>query len=130
MSETMQRLRQDHTNLSRLLTALERQVNAMERGDEADWDIVRRIVEYCLTYPDLHHHPLEDLVLARLQNKDAMIATPFIGLVTEHRELSASLRRVAAAIEQVLQDATVPRDRFIRLVRKFLSTQRDHTRRE
>ena len=130
MSETMQRLRQDHTNLSRLLTALERQVTAMERGNEADWDIVRRIVEYCLAYPDLHHHPLEDLVLARLQNKEPVIATPFIGLVTEHQELSASLRRVAAAIEQVLQDATVPRDWFIRVVRKFLSTQRDHTRRE
>src|SRR5579871_5511329 len=60
MSETMRRLRQDHANLSRLLTALERQVGAMERGGTVDWDIMQRIVEYCLAYPDLHHHPFEE----------------------------------------------------------------------
>jgi hemerythrin-like domain-containing protein len=102
----------------------------MERGDNADWDIVQRVVEYCLAYPDLHHHPLEDQVLARLRNKDPAAATAFIGLTTEHRELSVSLRRVATATDQVLQDATVPRDWFISLFRKFLDVQRDHIRRE
>jgi len=130
MPETMRRLRQHHDNLSRLLTALERQVVEMERGDKADWDIVRRIVEYCLAYPDLHHHPLEDRVFARLRSKDPAAATPFIGLESEHRELSVSLRRVAAATDQVLQDATVPRDWFTSLFRKFLDVQRDHVRRE
>ena len=130
MSETMRRLRQDHANQSRLLAALERQVIAMERGDKPDWDIVERIVQYCLDYPDLHHHPLEDLVLARLRSKKPAIAAPSIDLVAEHRELSASLRRVAAAVEQILQNATMPRDWFISLIRKFLSTQRDHIRRE
>jgi hypothetical protein len=42
MSETLRRLRQHHDNLSRLLTALEHQVLAMEHGDKADWDILRR----------------------------------------------------------------------------------------
>jgi len=129
MSETMRRLRQDHANLMRLLAALERQVAALERN-EADWDIVQRIVEYCLAYPDLHHHPLEDQVLARLRGKDPAAAKPFIGLETEHRELAASLRRLAAAIEQVLQDAAVPREWLATLARKFLSSQRDHIRRE
>jgi len=130
MSETMRRLRQDHINISRLLAALERQVTAMERGDRVDWDIVRRIVEYCLAFPDLHHHPLEDQVLARLRSKDLATAGPLASLVAEHRDLSASLRRVAAAVEQVLQDATMPREWFISLIRKFLSAQRDHIRRE
>jgi hemerythrin-like domain-containing protein len=126
----MRRLRQDHANLSRLLAALDRQVVVMERGGRPDWDIVQRIVQYCLDFPDLHHHPLEDRVLARLRSKDPAAATPFIGLIKEHLELSAALRRVAAAVEQVLQDATVPRDWFISLVRNFLSTQREHIGRE
>ena len=130
MSETMRKLRQDHINISRLLTVLERQVTAMERGDRIDWDIVRRIVEYCLAFPDLYHHPLEDQVLTRLRRKELVAAGPSTSLVAEHRDLSASLRRVAAAVEQVLQDATVPRDWFVSLVRKFLGAQRDHMRRE
>ncbi len=130
MSETMRRLRLDHANLSRLLTALEREVIAMEHSQRADWDIVSRIVQYCLAYPDLQHHPLEDQNLARLQNKDPAAAAPSAGLLAEHRDLSASLRRVAAAAEQVLQDATVPRDWFIGLIRTFVIAQRDHMRRE
>jgi hemerythrin-like domain-containing protein len=130
MSETMRRMRQDHANLLRLLAALERQALAMQRGDKTDWDIVQRIVEYCLTYPDFHHHPIEDQVLARFRSKDAAAAAPFIGLEAEHRELATSLRSVATAIKQVLQDATVPVDWFVNLVSKFVNMQREHIRRE
>ena len=130
MSETMRRLRRDHANLSRLLTGLERQVVAMERGDRPDWDIFQRIVGYCLTYPDLRHHPLEDQVLVRLRARDPEATAPFATLLAEHRELSASLRQFAAATEQVLQDATLRRDWFVGLARKFLEAQRDHIRRE
>jgi hemerythrin-like domain-containing protein len=130
MSETMRRLRQDHVNHSRLLSALERQLVAMESGSTVDWDIVRGIVEYCLAYPDLHHHPLEDRVISRLMDSKPAAASTSLGLLAEHRDLSASLRRVAAAVEQVLQDATVPRDWFTSLIRKFLNAQRDHIRRE
>ena len=130
MSETMRRLRGDHANLSRLLTGLERQVAAMERGDRPDWDIIQRIVAYCLTYPDIHHHPLEDRVLARLGAKDQQAAAPFATLPAEHRELSAALRRFAAATEQVVQDAAIPRAWFAGLARQFLSAQREHIRRE
>ena len=130
MSETMRRLRSDHANLSRLLTGLERQVAAMERGDRPDWDIIQRIVAYCLNYPDIHHHPLEDRVLTRLGAKDQQAAAPFATLPAEHRELSAALRRFAAATEQVVQDAAIPRAWFAGLARQFLAAQREHIRRE
>jgi hemerythrin-like domain-containing protein len=130
MSETMRRLRQDHANLSRLLTALERQVTAMQDGAKVDWDILQRILEYCLTYPDLYHHPLEDQILDRLRSKDPVAAAPFTSLEAEHRELSASLRRVAAATMQVMQEAELPREWFVEIVRKFVDAQRDHIRRE
>jgi hemerythrin-like domain-containing protein len=130
MSQTMRRLRQDHANLSRLLAALDRQVSAMERGETVDWGIIQRVVEYCLTHPDLHHHPLEDQLLARFQQRSPAGAAAYGGLAAEHRSLSASLRHVAAAVEQVLQDATVPRAWFIALVRRFLSEQHEHVGRE
>jgi len=130
MSETMRRLRQDHANLARLLRGLERQVAAMERGERPDWDIVQRIVAYCLTYPDIQHHPLEERVLARLSAKDQQAAQPFATLSAEHGELSAALRRFAAATEQVLQDATIPRAWFASLANKFIGAERAHIGRE
>jgi len=128
MAQIMHRLRRDHANFARLFAALERQIVLMESGGRPDWDIVSRIVQYCLEYPDLYHHPLEDQVFARLRARDPAAAS--IDLVAEHRELSALLRRVAAAVEQILQDAAMPRDRFAGLVRRFLDAQRDHVRRE
>ena len=130
MSETMRKLKRDHANLARLMAGLERQVAAMERGDRPDWDIIQRIVEYCLTYPDLHHHPLEDQVLVRFRLRDPAAAAPFVGLDDEHRQLGTALRQFAAAVERVFQDATVPREWFVTLARKFVGAQREHIRRE
>jgi hemerythrin-like domain-containing protein len=130
MSQTMRRLRQDHANHSSLLAALERQVAVVERDDRPDWDLLQRIVAYCLTYPDTHHHPLEDKVLARLQAKNPAAAAPFAMLSAEHRALSAELRKFAAATEQVLQDATLPRAWFAGLARNFVVAEREHMRLE
>ncbi len=130
MSETMRKLKRDHANLARLMAGLERQVAAAELGGRPDWDIIQRIVEYCLTYPDLHHHPLEDQVLARFRLRDPPAAAPFVGLDDEHRQLGAALRQFAAAVEQVFHDEAVPREWFAKLARKFIGAQRDHIRRE
>src|SRR5262250_2873389 len=107
MSLILPRLRQDHANLQRLLVILNRQIAVLDRRERPDWDIIEGVVEYLLTYPDLRHHPLEDQMLRRLQAKDPSAAEPFLGLYAEHREQSQALRRIAAATQQVLQDASM-----------------------
>jgi hemerythrin-like domain-containing protein len=130
VSQILQKLRKDHANHLRLLMALERQVAVMERGDRPDWDIVQGIVEYCLSYSDRHHHPVEDRVLATCLKKDRQLAAQFAGLDAEHRDLAAALHHPADATHKVLQDATVSLGWFIGLIRRFLEAQREHIRRE
>ena len=88
------------------------------------------VIEYLLTYPDLRHHPLEDRTLEHLQVKDLSAAEPFFGLYAEHREQAQTLRRIAAATQQGLQDASMPRRDYIRLLSSFVAAQRDHIRKE
>ena len=83
------------------------------------------VIEYLLTYPDLRHHPLEDRTLEHLQVKDLSAAEPFFGLYAEHREQAQTLRRIAAATQQRLQDASMPRRDYIRLLSSFVAAQRD-----
>jgi hemerythrin-like domain-containing protein len=130
MSHILRRLRNDHANLQRLLVMLERQIGVLDRRERPDWDIVEGVIEYLLSYPDLRHHPLEDLVLRRLQAKDPSAAEPFLGLVAEHREQSEALRRVAAATHQVLQDASMAWQGYIGVLSSFVAAQRNHIRKE
>jgi hemerythrin-like domain-containing protein len=130
MSNKLRRLRQDHANLQKLLFILERQIAALDRRERPDWDIIEGAVEYLQTYPDLHHHPLEDRILRRLQAKDPAAAAPFQGLAAEHGAQRAALQRIAAATHQVLQDASMPRQTYIELLTDFAAKLRQHIRME
>ena len=130
MPDILQRLRQDHANLHRLLLMLETQIAVLGRGGSPDWDVVEGVIEYLLTYPDLRHHPLEDQILEHLQVKDVSAAEPFFGLYAEHREQAQELRRIAAATRQVRQDVRMAQRDYFDLLSSFVAAQRDHIRKE
>ena len=126
MSAAMEILDQDHRNLERLLNALERQVFHHEQSEETDFDIIKAVVDYCLTYPDLCHHPKEDLVLRQLRIRRPDAADSVGDLEEEHRRLAETTRHFAAAVHQVLRSGQ-PADReFGQAGRDFLRAYRRH----
>ncbi len=112
--------------MAKLLNAFERQLAAFDRGATPDYDIVRGVIDYCLTYPDLYHHPKEDLVFARLKLRDPAAAEAVGDLKAEHDALGETTRRLAAAVRQVLGEGEVPRDSVHETAAKFLSFYRHH----
>lgn len=126
MTNILAALRQDHRNMGQLLDAAERQLDCFDRGETPDYDILQGVLDYCLTYPDLYHHPKEDLVFARLRQVDPATADTIGDLTAEHRALAAATRRFAAAMHSVLQDLEVPRESFDRVTREFLESYRQH----
>ncbi|MCG8357819.1 MAG: hemerythrin domain-containing protein [Kiloniellales bacterium] len=126
MSMTMDILVQDHKNLARLLDVLERQVQRFEAEGDTDLDIVKGILDYCLTYPDLCHHPKEDAVLRRLMARNPQAAEPIAGLEAEHRKLAEVTRRFAAAVHQLVQGGTTIDEWFGDSARRFLDGYRHH----
>jgi len=119
-------LHRDHANLAKLLAALERQVAAFDRGERPDYDILHGVIDYCLNYPDLYHHPKEDLVMERLRARDPAAAATFGDLMAEHARLGEVTRRFAAAVHNVLQEVEVPRAIFGETARTFLKAYREH----
>lgn len=112
--------------MAKLLNAFERQLAAFDQGATPDYDIVRGVIDYCLTYPDLYHHPKEDLIFARLQLRDPAAAEAVGDLRAEHEALGEATRRLAAAVRQVLNEAEVPRDAVQQTAAAFLSFYRRH----
>lgn len=128
MAETVRMLRQEHANMAKLLDALERQVALFDKGELPDYDIIEGVIDYCLAYPDLFHHPKEDLIYRRMQEREPEAAAAVGDLLSEHERLAALTRHLAEAVQNVLLELNVPRDAVLKVAREFLDAYREHIR--
>ena len=126
MSEVIETLRRDHLNLAELLGMLEDQMSVFDEGGRPDYELLAGIVDYCLNYPDLHHHPMEDCVLAKLHEAAPEAAAKVGDLVARHKELGELTRRLSASLQQILNEAEVDRTAVVKLSKDFIEAYRSH----
>ncbi|MCP5082201.1 MAG: hemerythrin domain-containing protein [Alphaproteobacteria bacterium] len=126
MSAVIDSIRNEHRTMARLLDLLEGQIDLFEKTDQPDYDLIREIIDYFLTFPDLYHHPKEDLVFRKLKARDAKSVEPFGELEELHEEVSERLHEFTRAVVNVLMEAEMPRDTFVSLARDFISGERAH----
>jgi hemerythrin-like domain-containing protein len=116
----------DHRNMRQLLRVLEEEIDIYGAGGVADFDLMRQIIDYTLHYPNLIHHPREDLLFRRLLARNPA-SRPLIGdLAREHDELAHLTQRFAAAHYNVARNVELPRDWFDNLARGYIATLRRH----
>ncbi len=130
MSRVLSQLRKDHENQAALIDLLERQIVGFGRGERTDYEIVKGVLDYCLSYPEQYHHPREDRVYLILRQRRPDLADAIGQLVREHDELAALTRGVAHAVAQVLADTEGPQKWFGTVALRFVRTYRDHMDRE
>src|SRR6201987_4695051 len=93
----IERLSQEHRNIERLFAILERELEVFDRGDRPDYEVIRAVISYFEVYPEVYHHPQEDLVFARLRSRDPVAAAKVGDLAHEHHKGAKRLRGVAQA---------------------------------
>lgn len=130
MSRVLDELRRDHRNMAKILAIVEGQARLLREGRIADLDLVERAMDYSLSYPDLCHHPKEDLVFERVAARDPSARASVDRLVAEHRELATLTRRLAEVVHQVALDEQVPRDRLVAAAESYVELTRRHIREE
>lgn len=102
MAKVMEILRKDHRNMRRLLDILEGQLEIIRAENIPDGELLDEVVNYCLTYPDLYHHPKEDQVYRRLIRQG--VSSDQIGdMETAHLELKGLTIRLARALKEAHQ---------------------------
>ncbi len=89
----MQKLHEDHGNFRRLLDLMERELDA----SEPSLIVLRDAMHYLVNYADYFHHPLEDLVFARVTKHDLAIAAIIEKVEMEHHTLPALGRELLVA---------------------------------
>ena len=126
MTQAIQTLRSEHKTTARMLDLLDRQITLFEDAQRPDYDLLKDVIDYFLTYPDLYHHPKENLILDALRKRDPQMAAPVGDIDKEHAEISARLHAFAHAVVEVLMEMEVSRDRFVEIARDFIDDQRRH----
>ena len=127
MAALMQALRREHEDMTVLLDLMERQIAQFQDGAAPDFNLVRGIIGYFLTYPDLYHHPKEDLIAERLRSRAPDEAAGLESLLNGHLDLAYLTRRLAtAAVDQMVRPGDEPRQWFSSLGRDFVDSNRRH----
>ena len=147
MHETLEVLRQEHRNVVSLINTLAWQVAEFERGGALDYDVISATLEYFLNFPDLYHHPKEDLIFAKLRERDPAVAAGVGDMHREHQELAARAREFSAALDALLDGVQAvagrsvesmptlhavvdeldsPRKELIKSAHRFVDLQRQH----
>ncbi|HKH81246.1 MAG TPA: hemerythrin domain-containing protein [Methylovirgula sp.] len=119
-------LRQEHRNIEKLLLVLEQELSIFDRAERPDYEVVWAIISYFEVYPDVYHHPREDMVFKKLKARDPAAAANIGDLAAEHRSDAERLRRVVQAVESVLADREVPRHTVDDIIRDFIVHERRH----
>ncbi len=130
MASIVGSLHQDHINSTKLIDVLEQQLIIFSRAEVPDYEMMQGVMEYFLEYPDLYHHPTEDLILRKMETRSWTAKDGFPDLRHEHQELAAMTRGFSTAIQDILLEAEIPREAFQQRARKFLDFYRSHIRKE
>jgi hemerythrin-like domain-containing protein len=121
----IERLSRDHRNTEMLLAVLERELEVFDRGGRPDYEVIRGIISYFEVYPEVYHHPQEDLVFAKLKLRDPAAAAKVGDLAGEQQKGVERLRRVAQAVDGVLADREILRQNVDRIINRDLHCARD-----
>ncbi|HEX9640490.1 MAG TPA: hemerythrin domain-containing protein [Candidatus Krumholzibacteria bacterium] len=126
MSDTLVLLQLEHRTIGRLLALIERQQGRIDSGAGPDLSLLRLIFEYFCGYPDLCHHPKEDLVFRRLQKKDAATAETIGNLLYDHEQLAALTSRVAEIVDRASEAAIFDSRDLSQQLQAFVRQYRRH----
>lgn len=127
MTKTMEILHNDHVEMAEMLNVFQREIEREECGLNADFELIRAILDYCGGYPALWHHPLEDLVYHKLRLMDDFQELDLLSdLLTEHEELEQDRLDLTAGLDNLEEDVEASHTGFLALAESFLARYRLH----
>ena len=130
MSQVMEQLRTDHLNIARLIDLLDIEMRTFEGAGAPDFELMLDILDYNLNYPELCHHPKEDLVFRRLMERDPVSSKVVEDLIEEHKKLTVMTKELAELLRRITLDGEVPREKLGALGREYVAFNRRHIERE
>jgi len=121
MSEAMLLLHSEHSQMAKVLHALDEQIRAFDaKGEPLDHELLKKTAEYVSDYPEKCHHPKEDLVFRKMSHRDPAAAAGLRDLIDEHKELARLTERFESMVTTMPDEPTLPAEDLNNLIRYFV----------
>jgi hemerythrin-like domain-containing protein len=128
MSDPVLHWHAEHANFSRLLDILEKQLDEFHAAGKPNYELMRDVVSYLRHFPDLHHHPCEDVAFELLAGHEPEI--PLARLQQEHRVIAAAGEDLLRTLDEAESGGMVSRAAVEAVAAMYLVYYRFHIARE
>lgn len=120
----------EHVNFAKLLNILEAQLNLFHDGERPNYELMLDVMFYMTNYPDVLHHPREDMAFARIREIDTS-AEPLVNeLSKQHAQLRATGEQLVRALSDIVNGSIAPRESVEGPGRAYITSFRSHMRTE
>jgi hemerythrin-like domain-containing protein len=126
MSDPISLWHTEHGNFATLLELLEVQLDRFSRGEAPDYELMLDIMFYMTHYPDVLHHPKEDLAFARIAKRDAGARPLVDGLAAQHAQLKRDGNALVVALDDIVNGSITSREHVEAPGRAYIEAFRGH----
>jgi hemerythrin-like domain-containing protein len=116
----------EHVNFATLLDLLEGQLELFQRGQQPDYELMLDIMFYMTHYPDVLHHPKEDLAFARIKKREVSAGPIIDRLAEQHARLKEDGNALVIALDDIVNGSITSREHVEAPGRAYIAAFRSH----
>lgn len=122
--------KKDHANFSQLLDLLEVELQRHLDDQSPNYGLMLDILYYMIHYPDIFHHPKEDLVSERIRELDTNAREVVDELMRQHVILRDSGAQLHGQLEAIMDGAMLKRASIAQPATTYINYFRRHMKKE
>ena len=131
MDLIIEQLQQDHKQLMKVLYHLDREITALSLNPQQRCgDKVLDILDYIQVYPELWHHPAEDIIFEQLLKLPELDTDTIQKTMDEHEILALLTEQLHHHLNQWVSGKNTSPSRLIKSCRAYIDRQLQHIQTE
>ena len=130
MSDNIAQWHTEHVNFARLLVLLETELDLFHNAGEPDYQMMLDVMFYMTHFPDVHHHPKEDLAFARIREREAAARPVVDELMAQHAMLRRDGMDLVRGLDAIVNGTIASRERIEATGRIYIKRFYGHMRTE
>ena len=126
MTDTIATWQTEHLNFARLLDLLEEQLDELHTGTDPNYELMLDIMFYMTHYPDLLHHPREDVALEIVRKRQPGTGPLVDELMRQHAYIKQCGEELVADVDSIVNGSILSREQVEMPGRKYIEHFRKH----
>ena len=130
MESILYKLHKDHVNFIKLLDFLKQQLAFLKECKDSDLELILDAIRYMKEYPDLIHHPLENVVFNYYLKHHKKVRKEVKELLHEHDEMPLLTEKLMEMLQAASSGLPQERSRLCGYLEQYITKQIEHMNHE